>query len=95
MPSVSASEDIDDVENMILFDPMTHTPERSGSNLQSCTNLYTDESMGSDSGLGDDGVKGLCNFVESHHCNNICTRLDLVSMEILRDTVYALSSRSL
>ena len=40
-----------------------------------------------DSGLGDFGMDGLRNFVETHRCNNICAALDLASTEVLNNTL--------
>jgi len=37
---------------------------------------------GSSMGLGDQGVKGIKNFMRQHRCNNICKKFDLTSTNL-------------
>lgn len=75
---------------MILFDPMTNTPQqyvqlRSTSLTSTIILLMCHRT----SGLGDHGVKGLHDFIAAHECGSTCRSMKLASRDVLKATLNA------
>jgi hypothetical protein len=69
------------VETLILFDPMTHTPEGYVHiSLLSNRCKLTKQQWISDSGIGDHGEEGVARFVAEHRCTYICHGLGFDSL---------------
>lgn len=89
---------MDGQTTLCLMDPMTHTSERYVEYISALSVTQTPKSP-SDSGIGDCGMEGIRDFLQSHTCNDICRKLELVaindiqaSIESQQDPLFGTSS---
>jgi hypothetical protein len=77
-------QDADHQSALVLFDPMTHTPNGYADFVCTATSTHF---LLSQSGLGDHSFSGFQDFIDDHKCNPLCRDLDLSAREVLQATL--------